>query len=287
MFPYQVRHGLCQLDHWVWHRPSTLVKSHLVTIFNVETCNPVYNSLAWWLRILVDSCIRPALACDPAKIFLTSKFSYLLFSNSTHKTKTETAHRSGRILILTNHLDRPLWFANQKQGPTVLWSYHIYKALLCLLPASASCEKMLSWNHFAEPNQHVLTFLRTISFAWPHTEHPLEGEEVCKFWGLPNICSQDPFWNQKNYLYIPEGQNCSINWYYHLTGSVLENWNSWVKWRSPTIQKLRVQRRNYYLLRWTVKEDRACQWGLHACQSGTPPCKSSHWVSYRIVNIRW
>jgi hypothetical protein len=88
-------------------------------------------------------------------------------------------------------------------------------------------------------------------------------------------------------LYIPEGQNCSINWYYHLTGSVLENWNSWVKWRSPTIQKLRVQRRNYYLLRWTVKEDRACQWGLHACQSGTPPCKSSHWVSYRIVNIRW
>jgi hypothetical protein len=31
--------------------------------------------------------------CDPAKIFLTSKFSYLPFSNPTHKTKTWTANR--------------------------------------------------------------------------------------------------------------------------------------------------------------------------------------------------
>jgi hypothetical protein len=31
--------------------------------------------------------------CDPAKIFLTSKFSYLLFSNLTHKTETGTANR--------------------------------------------------------------------------------------------------------------------------------------------------------------------------------------------------
>jgi hypothetical protein len=32
--------------------------------------------------------------CDLAKIFLTSKFSYSLFSNLTHKTKTGTANRS-------------------------------------------------------------------------------------------------------------------------------------------------------------------------------------------------
>jgi hypothetical protein len=31
--------------------------------------------------------------CDPAKIFLRYKFSYLLFSNPNHKTKTETAIR--------------------------------------------------------------------------------------------------------------------------------------------------------------------------------------------------
>jgi hypothetical protein len=27
-----------------------------------------------------------------------------------------------------------------------------------ILPASANCEKMLGQNHFAEPNQYVLTF---------------------------------------------------------------------------------------------------------------------------------
>jgi hypothetical protein len=32
--------------------------------------------------------------CISAKTFLTSKFSYLLFSNPTHKTKTGTATRS-------------------------------------------------------------------------------------------------------------------------------------------------------------------------------------------------
>jgi hypothetical protein len=31
--------------------------------------------------------------CDPGKIFLTSKVSYLLSSNATHKTKTETGSK--------------------------------------------------------------------------------------------------------------------------------------------------------------------------------------------------
>jgi hypothetical protein len=31
--------------------------------------------------------------CEPAKMFLTSKFSYLPFSNPTHKNKTGTANR--------------------------------------------------------------------------------------------------------------------------------------------------------------------------------------------------
>jgi len=37
--------------------------------------------------------------CEPAKIFLTSEFSYLLFSNPTHKTKTKTAIRWETISI--------------------------------------------------------------------------------------------------------------------------------------------------------------------------------------------
>jgi hypothetical protein len=48
--------------------------------------------------------------CDPAKIILTSKFSYSLFSNPTHKTKIGTANRwdtttnkpAGQLLLLVN-----------------------------------------------------------------------------------------------------------------------------------------------------------------------------------------
>jgi hypothetical protein len=33
--------------------------------------------------------------CEPAKIFLTSKFSYLLFCNLAHKTETRAENRVG------------------------------------------------------------------------------------------------------------------------------------------------------------------------------------------------
>jgi hypothetical protein len=52
--------------------------------------------------------------CDPAKIFLTSKFSYLLLSNPTHKTKTSTLQRGGSLLMGT-HLDQSKYLANEQQ----------------------------------------------------------------------------------------------------------------------------------------------------------------------------
>jgi hypothetical protein len=40
-----------------------------------------------------NACLESPV-CDPAKIFLTSKFSYLLFfSNPTYKTKTRTTNK--------------------------------------------------------------------------------------------------------------------------------------------------------------------------------------------------
>jgi hypothetical protein len=45
---------------------------------------------------------------------------------------------------------------------------------MCLLPASANCAKMLGSNHFAEPNQHVLTLLHLTLICrvayWAHTD---------------------------------------------------------------------------------------------------------------------
>jgi hypothetical protein len=51
------------------------------------------------------------LSMWPCKIFLTFKFSNLLFSNPSHKTKTGTAI-DGRLLVAT-HLDQSNYLANQ------------------------------------------------------------------------------------------------------------------------------------------------------------------------------
>jgi hypothetical protein len=48
----------------------------------------------------------------PPNIFLTSKFSYLLFCNPTHETETQTANMWE--LLIANHLDQSLWLTNQK-----------------------------------------------------------------------------------------------------------------------------------------------------------------------------
>jgi hypothetical protein len=60
--------------------------------------------------------------CNPAKIFFTSKFSYLLFCNFTHKTETGTANRWGGGLLIANQLDQSLQWADQKHFWSAVWS---------------------------------------------------------------------------------------------------------------------------------------------------------------------
>jgi len=98
--------------------------------------------------------------CDPAKIFLTSKFSYLLFSNPTHKTKSGTANRRETT---NSKSPRPIimFGLSETESNSQILSI-MCQALLCLLPHSANYAKMLGQNHFAEPNWHVLTFLHPI-----------------------------------------------------------------------------------------------------------------------------
>jgi hypothetical protein len=68
----------------------------------------------WQNTILALEHLQRYSVCDPAKIFLTSKFSYLLFSNPTHKTKLELLQIGGRLLIAT-HLVQSNYLANQQQ----------------------------------------------------------------------------------------------------------------------------------------------------------------------------
>jgi hypothetical protein len=44
--------------------------------------------------------------CDPAKIILTSKFSYSLFSNPTHKTKLRLLQGTHTVHTHTHTLER-------------------------------------------------------------------------------------------------------------------------------------------------------------------------------------
>ncbi len=78
--------------------------------------------------------------CDLAKIFFTSKFSYVLFCNPTNKTETGTANRWGTT-------------TNKPPGPIIMMgqSEEIYYTLFCrctallnLLPATATCAILLS-----------------------------------------------------------------------------------------------------------------------------------------------
>ncbi len=60
--------------------------------------------------------------CDPAQIFFTSKFSCLVFCNTTNKIEIGTSNRWG------NHLHQSLWWANQKHWAAVM-SYLLHSFL--------------------------------------------------------------------------------------------------------------------------------------------------------------
>jgi hypothetical protein len=98
---------------------AMLLMVRLPVIFNAEDGTFVLK---------IGPCSAQFLLCDPAKIFLTSKFSY---SNLTQNTKTGTANRCGGRpgrLLIANHLDQSLWLPNLEQGAAVR-SYLLHSSL--------------------------------------------------------------------------------------------------------------------------------------------------------------
>ncbi len=73
---------------------------------------------------------------EPAKLFLTSNFSYLILCNPTHKSEMRTAN--WWELLIVNHLDQSLWLGNQKQGATVI-SYLLHSSLASRSTALLRC----------------------------------------------------------------------------------------------------------------------------------------------------
>jgi hypothetical protein len=65
-------------------------------------------------------------ACNPAKLFFTSKFNYLIFCNPTHKTETGIANRWG-----TTNSEPPAPIIMIGQSKTLSGSHIIFITLFC------------------------------------------------------------------------------------------------------------------------------------------------------------
>ncbi len=161
--------------------------------------------LGWWIHEIVISLCKTQFlwitichillehlqrceVCDPAKKNFTSKFSYLLLSNPTHKIKMGTA--SGRQLI-ANHLHQSIWLANQKQGAAVRSYYILLWLVLGFAVPFTSLSKLcksvgpkpLCWAKlecfdFSSPNFN----LQGHTNHWCQSMHKFE----CQLWSFPN-----------------------------------------------------------------------------------------------------
>jgi hypothetical protein len=100
--------------------------------------------------------------------------SLLMYSFTTPLIKLKLVQQIGGELLIANHLDQSLWWANVSQYQLD----HIYytfscrcTALLRWLKAMATCAIMQSQNNFPDPNRHVLDVLHLILLCRSHTKH--------------------------------------------------------------------------------------------------------------------
>jgi hypothetical protein len=105
--------------------------------------------------------------------------SLVMYSFATPPIKLKRGQHIAGELLITNHLDQSLWWANQKHWAAVR-SYFttLFLALSCrctallsLLPDTATWAIMLSQSHFPESNRHMLDFLH-IFLLWRITYWP-------------------------------------------------------------------------------------------------------------------
>jgi hypothetical protein len=74
---------------WIWWLQN-------ITNFDTKLCDAsvIENCFPWWYLEHEQKCS----VCDPAKIFFTSKFSYLLFCNPPLKLKLRQQIHSGLLI---------------------------------------------------------------------------------------------------------------------------------------------------------------------------------------------
>ncbi len=106
------------------------------------------NENLWVLRT-PDSIPSHAQYATAAKVFLTSKFSYLLFCNPTHNTQTEIANR---------------WQTTDHIYYTVLSQVHSFTAFHQPQQQTVERRQTAEQNYFPEPKRACSDFLRPTFF---------------------------------------------------------------------------------------------------------------------------
>jgi hypothetical protein len=133
------------------------------------------NSNYWWW----NSDLSKSISSGAKYVTLQKKISHpssVMYSFATPQIKLKLGEQIGGGLLITNHLDQSLWWANQKHWAAVR-SYLLHSffcmciALLTFLWTTATCAIMMSQNYFPESNRHMLEFLHPILVCRSHTEH--------------------------------------------------------------------------------------------------------------------
>ncbi len=129
------------------------------------------------MHIVALEQLQQCSVCDPTKILLTSKLSYLL--SSTLPIKFKLILQIGGRLLIANEPPVPTTAIGQSEtgsSSQIIFYLLLFgrcTIFLCLLPASENGAKLLHPTHCAQPNQHVLTLLHPILMCRSHPDHIL------------------------------------------------------------------------------------------------------------------
>jgi hypothetical protein len=180
LYPYNKLEHVDDDVHGVHQIPyGGVIKIYPSNGFRVPSRNEIYNIILTSLRASAGS--SKCSACDPATIFLTSKFIVVYFSsNPTHKTKTgitnrwETTNSKAPGPIMAKGAEsRRIYY-------TPFWQVLLGCAVLFTsLSKQCNKKKMLGQNHFA-------CWAKLACFDFSSSDFNLWGSHI---WSTCWVCS--------------------------------------------------------------------------------------------------
>jgi hypothetical protein len=113
------------------------------------------------LNLLLRASASPVVLIvwpPPLKYF--SHPSLVIYSFATPPIKRKLVEQIGGGLLIANHLDQSLWWANQKHWVAIRsYLLHSFPQVHSVIAPFTSCNNLCN---YAKPNQHMLEFLRPI-----------------------------------------------------------------------------------------------------------------------------